>query len=113
MEIKPEGPNLGMLPALEARDVQKRLWAALGVVLAMAFGLPSDRPTDGPLVLSAQEGHPLSGTWAGEWVGSGGQRTHLTVVMAWDGKAVTGLVNPGPDAIPLTQVVVDWATWTL
>ena len=63
--------------------------------------------------LYAQEGHPLTGTWAGDWGAPGGPLTHITVVMHWDGKAVTGLINPGPDAIPLTSVAVDWATWTV
>ena len=63
--------------------------------------------------LHAQEGHPLTGTWAGDWGPSGAQRTHITMVMNWDGKAVTGLINPGPDAIPLTAVSVDWGTWTV
>ena len=62
---------------------------------------------------AAQEGHPLSGTWTGDWGRPGGQRTHLTVVMSWDGKTITGLINPGPDAIPLTSVVVDWSAWTV
>jgi hypothetical protein len=35
------------------------------------------------------------------------------MVMNWDGKSVTGLINPGPDALPLTAVSVDWATWTV
>jgi hypothetical protein len=61
----------------------------------------------------AQEGHPLTGTWAGDWGPPGGPRTHITVVMNWDGKAVTGLINPGPDAVPLTGVTVDWAAWTV
>ena len=61
----------------------------------------------------AQEGHPLTGTWAGEWGPPGAARTHITMVMNWDGKAVTGLINPGPDAIPLTAVSVDWGTWTV
>ena len=61
----------------------------------------------------AQEGHPLAGTWAGDWGSTGATRTHLTVVMTWDGKTVGGLINPGPDAIPLTRVAVDWSTWTL
>ena len=61
----------------------------------------------------AQEGHPLTGTWAGDWGPSATQRTHLTVVMSWDGKNVTGIINPGPDAIPLTGVSVDWPTWTV
>lgn len=61
----------------------------------------------------SQEGHPLTGTWAGDWGAAGAQRTHITMVMEWDGKAVTGLINPGPDAVTLTAVSVDWATWTV
>jgi hypothetical protein len=60
--------------------------------------------------LRAQEGHPLSGTWAGE---CGAQRSHVTIVMAWDGKAVTGTINPGPDAIPIAAVALDASTWTV
>ena len=60
-----------------------------------------------------QEGHPLTGTWAGDWGPAGAPRTHITMVMEWDGKAVTGVINPGPDAISLTAVAVDWGTWTV
>lgn len=60
-----------------------------------------------------QEGHPLTGTWAGDWGPAGAQRTHITMVMEWDGKAVTGVINPGPDAVSLTAVSVDWGTWTV
>lgn len=35
------------------------------------------------------------------------------MVMSWDGKSVTGLINPGPSAIPLTRVTVDWGDWTV
>ena len=63
--------------------------------------------------MRAQEGHPLTGTWAGDWGPPGAQRTHITMVMNWDGKVVTGVINPGPDAISLTGVSVDWGTWTV
>ena len=63
--------------------------------------------------LHAQEGHPLTGTWAGDWGAAGGERTHITVVMNWDGKVITGLLNPGPDQSPLTSVSLDPATWTV
>jgi hypothetical protein len=61
----------------------------------------------------AQEGHPLSGTWSGDWGPSATERTHLTLVMNWDGKTVTGTWNPGPDAVPLTSVYLDPTTWTV
>lgn len=59
----------------------------------------------------AQQGHPLTGTWSGDWGPTATQRTPLTVVLNWDGKNVTGLINPGPDAIPITSVFVDVSTW--
>jgi hypothetical protein len=61
----------------------------------------------------AQEGHPLTGTWAGDWGPASGARTHLTIVMNWDGKAVTGTINPGPDAVPIASVALDVTTWTV
>src|SRR5579863_2466911 len=61
----------------------------------------------------AQQGHPLSGTWTGDWGASPTQRTQVTFVMNWDGKNVTGIINPGPDAIPIASVFVDVAKWTV
>jgi len=86
---------------------------AVAAVAAVCVGLTPVGPVDAGLGLFAQEGHPLTGTWTGEWQPPGGPRTHLTIVMSWDGKAVTGLINPGPEAIPLSRVVVDWSTWRL
>ena len=60
----------------------------------------------------AQEGHPLSGTWSGDYT-TGTQRTHVTVVMNWDGKNVTGIINPGPDAVPIGTVAIDFTKWTV
>ena len=61
----------------------------------------------------AQEGHPLTGTWAGDWGPTATQRSHITLVMNWDGDKVTGIINPGPDAIPLASVLVDVTNWTV
>ncbi len=55
---------------------------------------------------SAQEGHPLAGTWYGDY-GAGSQKFDLTVIMKWDGRNVTGTINPGPDATPITSAVMD------
>jgi hypothetical protein len=60
----------------------------------------------------AQQGHPLTGTWTGDW-GSSAQRTPVTIVMNWDGKKVNGVMNPGPDSVPLASVYVDVANWTV
>ena len=61
----------------------------------------------------AQQGHPLTGTWSGDWGTSPTQRMQVTVVMNWDGKNVTGIINPGPDAIPIGSVYVDVTNWTV
>ena len=63
--------------------------------------------------LAAQEGHPLTGTWSGDWGPSATSRTHITMVMAWDGKAVTGTINPGPDAVAVPAIQLDVANWTI
>jgi hypothetical protein len=49
----------------------------------------------------AQEGHPLKGSWLGDWGPSKTERNQIFIVMDWDGKAVTGMLNPGTDNIPL------------
>ena len=62
---------------------------------------------------AAQEGHPLTGTWSGDWGPSAAQRTHITMVMTWDGKSVSGTINPGPDAIPVDTIGLDVTKWTV
>jgi hypothetical protein len=54
----------------------------------------------------AQEGHPLAGTWYGDY-GTGNQKRDLTIVMKWDGRSVTGTINPGPNATPVKSAVMD------
>ncbi len=61
----------------------------------------------------AQQGHPLTGTWSGDWGSSPTARTQITFVMNWDGKKITGLINPGPDSIPLTSVFLDVTNWNV
>jgi hypothetical protein len=61
----------------------------------------------------AQQGHPLTGTWSGDWGPSATERSQITFVMNWDGKSITGLINPGPDSIPLASVFVDVTNWNV
>jgi len=60
----------------------------------------------------AQQGHPLTGTWNGDFGANPTQRTPVTIVMTWDGKEVKGTVNPGPDS-GNTVVTVDVTTWNV
>ena len=58
-------------------------------------------------VALAQEGHPAKGTWVGDWGPTAAQRNHVVVVMDWDGKNITGVVNPGPNAVPMKMARLD------
>ena len=61
----------------------------------------------------AQEGHPLTGSWHGEWRADGAPRNPVLIYMKWDSKNVVGTINPGPNAIPLKVVTLDPNTWTV
>ena len=62
---------------------------------------------------AAQEGHPVVGTWYGDWGPSPTERNQLTIVMSWDGKKISGTINPGPDAIAIKDATLDSGKWTL
>jgi len=59
-----------------------RRWVAIG--LLAAFGA------------HAQEGFPLDGTWRGERTGAAEGPGTIVMILQWDGKKVTGIINPGP-----------------
>ena len=57
---------------------------------------------------SAQEGHPLVGTWHGDWGFDAAGRRDLTLVVDYtpDGASVAGMANPGYDSAPLQNLQV-------
>ena len=59
------------------------------------------------LLLFVQEGHPLVGTWHGEWGPSATHRNDVTLVLDWDGKNINGLINPGPESVKLTKAAIE------
>jgi len=61
----------------------------------------------------AQEGHPLVGTWHGTWGPTAAERHDVTIVLEFDGKAVTGMLNPGPDSIRFDTVTLDPGKWSV
>jgi len=58
------------------------------------------------VALSAAD-DPLSGTWVGDWGPSPTHRNQATVELKWDGKTLTGEVNPGPNAVELKSTTFD------
>ena len=64
-------------------------------------------------LVRAQEGHPLVGTWHGTWGPTAAQRNDVTIVLEYDGKTITGLLNPGPDGIWFDRVTLEPAKWSV
>lgn len=60
---------------------------------------------------AAQFGHPLKGSWSGDWGPDKDHRTRVLLQMQWDGKTITGAINPGANALPLTNASLDPDTW--
>jgi hypothetical protein len=73
-------------------------------VLMLAMAVPA---------MSFQGSDPLTGTWAGDWGPTAAHRNPVTVELKWDGTALTGSVNPGPNAIPLQKAAYDAASGTI
>jgi hypothetical protein len=52
---------------------------------------------------NAQEGFPLDGTWRGEREAAGAAPSTIVMVLQWDGQKLSGVINPGPKAIPIAD----------
>lgn len=77
-------------------------FSVLAAAILAAIALTSS------LQVVAQEGHPLKGTWYGDFGSTPtGPRRDLTVVMNWDGKIISGTVNPGKNAVPIKTATLD------
>ena len=65
-----------------------------------------------PVFAFAQFGHPLRGQWSGEW-GQKGNPSRLLLDIHWDGKELSGKVNPGTDTeATLKKFTIDYSPVT-
>ena len=80
---------------------------ALTFVLALSLVCLAGRPA------VAQEGHPLKGSWIGTWTGNQAHGEDVLFVLSWDGKAITGMINPGTDNIAIKAATLNPDTWTV
>src|SRR5882724_10435334 len=65
----------------------------------------------GGATASAQFGHPLKGTWSGDWGTAAANRTHVVLEFNWDGKNISGSINPGASGVGFSKATLDPATW--
>ena len=75
------------------------LVAALAAVLLM------------PAPASAQFGHPMKGQWSGDWA-QAGNTNRLLLDLHWDGKEITGRINPGANEAVVKKVTFDYSDVT-
>jgi hypothetical protein len=61
----------------------------------------------------AQEGHPVKGSWIGTWASNQSHGEDVLVVLNWDGKAISGIINPGTDNIAIKSATLNPETWTV
>ena len=55
----------------------------------------------------------MSGSWVGDWGTGATNRNRVVVILEWTGAEITGVVNPGPNAIPIKSASVDPTAWSL
>lgn len=61
----------------------------------------------------AQEGHPINGSWIGEWSGNQTHDEFVLIVLSWDGREISGMINPGTDNIEITDAELDPSDWAI
>ena len=59
----------------------------------------------------AQEGFPLKGSWLGTWTGNKVHGNDVLLVMMWDGKTISGDINPGTDNIKVKNASLNPEGW--
>ena len=61
----------------------------------------------------SQEGHPLKGSWIGEWQGNETHAEFVLIILDWNGQEITGMINPGTDNIEITDAELDPSDWSV
>jgi hypothetical protein len=54
----------------------------------------------------AQMGYPLKGSWSGDWWIKKGAENHVLLDFDWDGKTLSGVLNPGTDNVTLQKLTL-------
>lgn len=71
---------------------------------------PAPAPAAAPETPAPASSDPLTGNWSGDWGPSPADRNSVALELKWDGTALSGTVNPGPNAIQLINTSFDPAT---
>ncbi len=83
--------------------MRSRIFSLTGILAALALAAPG----------FAQEGHPLKGSWIGVWEGNETHDEFVLIILDWNGREITGMINPGTDNIEITQAELDPENWSV
>jgi len=85
-------------------SVTTRLRAGIGLLgLCLLVCLP----------VTAQHGHPLVGSWSGDWTAPGDRRQRLLLVLEYEEDTISGSVYFGTRRVPLGRATLDPTSWTV
>lgn len=62
---------------------------------------------------SAQTGHPAKGSWLGYWGPDDSSQRRIRLLMDWENREITGVINPGRNAVAIESTSIEYDTWTL
>lgn len=82
--------------------MRRKCLRLVGVLASLAIAVP----------VLAQFGHPLKGSWSGEWRENASTEHRILLEFKWEGKynvnpeggILTGTLNPGPDSAPMKNI---------
>jgi peptidoglycan hydrolase-like protein with peptidoglycan-binding domain len=81
--------------------MQSRMKSLVGAIACLAVAIPA----------FAQYGHPLKGSWSGDWWLVKGKENHILldfnfVSTGYGNTSLTGVLNPGPDQSPMQNLTL-------
>jgi hypothetical protein len=81
---------------------------AFAIILALSLAA-----LVGTAPVAAQEGHPLKGSWVGTWTGNKVHGNDVFLVLNWDGKTISGTINPGTDNMAIKNATLNPDGWVV
>ncbi len=83
--------------------MRSSIFKAMAVTAALAY-MP---------ITTAQEGHPMKGSWIGVWASNQVHDENVLMVLDWDGNNITGIINPGTDNIQVSNANLNPDDWSI
>ena len=62
---------------------------------------------------TAQVGHPAKGSWIGYWGPNDENLNRILLLLDWEDREITGVINPGRNRVEVSRAEIDYETWTL